>query len=88
MCLAIPSKVVSIDKQKNTAVIQTLGVQRESSLDLMQDEVCVGDFVLLHIGYVMSKINEEDALESLKLYEEMIEKMQDDEEYIDEKYQS
>lgn len=84
MCLAIPSKVISIDKTKNTAVIETLGVKREASLDLMQEEVVLGDYVLLHIGYIMSKINEQDALESLKLYQEMIDQME--EEYIDEEY--
>lgn len=84
MCLAIPSKVISIDKTKNTAMIETLGAQREASLDLMQEEVVLGDYVLLHIGYIMSKIDEQDALESLKLYQEMIDQME--EEYIDEEY--
>lgn len=84
MCLAIPSKVISIDKTKNTATIETLGVQREASLDLMQEEVTLGDYVLLHIGYIMSKIDEQDALESLKLYQEMIDQME--EEYVDEEY--
>lgn len=84
MCLAIPSKVISIDKNKNTALLETMGVQREASLDLMQEEVKVGEYVLLHIGYIMSKIDENDALESIKLYEQMIESM--DEEYIDEEY--
>lgn len=88
MCLAIPSKVVSIDTQKNIALVETLGVQREASLDLMQDPVAIDDYVLLHIGYVMSKIDEEDALQSIALYEEMIEKMPDEfeDEWVDEKY--
>lgn len=85
MCLAIPSKVISIDKSSNTATIETLGVSREASLDLMQDEVQVGEYVLLHIGYVMSKIDTQSALESIKLYEEIVASM-DDDEYIDEQY--
>lgn len=84
MCLAIPSRVISIDEKNNLATLETMGVQRQASLDLMDERVCVGEYVLLHIGYVMSKIDEKDALESLKLYEEMIEKM--DEEYVDEDY--
>lgn len=84
MCLAIPSRVVSIDKNTNTAVVETLGVQREASLDLMQEEVLLNDYVLLHIGYIMSKIDEKDAIESIKLYREMIDKME--EEYIDEEF--
>ncbi len=75
MCLAIPSKIVKIHPDANMAVVETLGVQREASLDLMQEEVRLGDYVLLHIGYIMSKIDEQDALESLALYQEMIEKM-------------
>ncbi|MGL2807961.1 HypC/HybG/HupF family hydrogenase formation chaperone [Helicobacter pylori] len=73
MCLAIPSKVVAIND--NVAILETLGVQREASLDLMGEPVKVGDYVLLHIGYVMSKIDEKEALESIELYQEMIAKM-------------
>ncbi|GAA8113232.1 HypC/HybG/HupF family hydrogenase formation chaperone [Helicobacter pylori] len=73
MCLAIPSKVIAINN--NVALLETLGVQREASLDLMDESVKVGDYVLLHIGYVMSKIDEKEALESIELYQEMIAKM-------------
>ncbi len=73
MCLAIPSKVIAINN--NVALLETLGVQREASLDLMGESVKVGDYVLLHIGYVMSKIDEKEALESIVLYQEMIAKM-------------
>ncbi|GAA8022373.1 HypC/HybG/HupF family hydrogenase formation chaperone [Helicobacter pylori] len=73
MCLAIPSKVIAIND--NMALLETLGVQREASLDLMGESVKVGDYVLLHIGYVMSKIDEKEALESIALYQEMIAKM-------------
>ncbi len=73
MCLAIPSKVIAI--KDNVALLETLGVQREASLDLMGESVKAGDYVLLHIGYVMSKIDEKEALESIALYQEMIAKM-------------
>ncbi|WRD00389.1 HypC/HybG/HupF family hydrogenase formation chaperone [Helicobacter pylori] len=73
MCLAIPSKVIAINN--NVALLETLGVQREASLDLMGESVKVGDYVLLHIGYVMSKIDEKEALESIEFYQEMIAKM-------------
>jgi hydrogenase expression/formation protein HypC len=52
-----------------------MGVKREVSLDLVNEDVVVGDFVLIHIGYAMSKIDEEDAMESLKVYREILEKM-------------
>ncbi|CAE09905.1 HypC/HybG/HupF family hydrogenase formation chaperone [Wolinella succinogenes] len=82
MCLAIPSKVVSIDKERNMAKLDTLGVEREASLDLMQEEVAVGEYVLLHIGYVMSKIDEESAKLSLETYREIIKAMEEEEEEL------
>jgi len=76
MCLSIPSKVVKIDKEQNIATVDTMGVQREASLDLMQEnEVKLGDYVLLHIGFVMNKIDEEDALASIDTYKEILELM-------------
>ncbi|OPX26725.1 MAG: hydrogenase assembly protein HypC [Campylobacteraceae bacterium 4484_166] len=80
MCLSIPSKVVKIDKQTNEATVDTFGIMRKASLDLMeQDDVKVGDFVLLHIGFVMNKIDEKDALLSLETYKEIIQIMDEDE---------
>ena len=79
MCLAIPSKVISIDKDKNTAMLDTMGVKREASLDLMSEEVNVGEFVLLHIGFVISKIDEQSAIKSLKIYDEIVREMENEE---------
>lgn len=78
MCLSIPSKIVEID-ENNSAVVETMGVRRHVSLDLMADEVGIGDYVLIHIGFAMGKIDEADALESLKVYEEMIVAMDEEE---------
>jgi len=72
MCLAIPSKVLSID-ENNIAEVDTLGVKRKVSLDLIQEEVKPGDFVLIHVGYAMSKIDEKAALESLEVYKMLAE---------------
>ena len=80
MCLSIPSKVVSVDREKNTAVVDTMGVKREAGLDLMEEgSVNVDDYVLIHIGFVMNKIDEEDALESLRVYNEILEMMDEEE---------
>lgn len=78
MCLSIPSKVVEIDED-NIATVDTMGIRRKVSLDLMGDDLHIGDYVLIHVGYAMSKIDEEDALESLKLYREIIEQLEDEE---------
>lgn len=76
MCLSIPSKVVKIDKEKNVAVVDTMGVTREAGLELMEEEdVKIGDYVLLHIGFIMNKIDEADALESLQVYKDILEKL-------------
>jgi hydrogenase expression/formation protein HypC len=80
MCLSIPSKVVKIDKESNTAVVDTMGVTRKAGLELVEEgTVKVGDYVLIHIGFVMNKIDEEDALESLKVYNEILTKMDEQE---------
>ncbi len=72
MCLSIPSKIVSIDKEHNRAQVDTMGVGREVSLDLMPEPPQIGDYVLIHIGFAMNKIDEADALESIKLFEELL----------------
>jgi hydrogenase expression/formation protein HypC len=80
MCLSIPSKVVKIDKQNNIATVDTMGVERNASLDLMEEgSVAIGDYVLLHIGFIMNKIDEADALLSLETYREIIEAMDEEE---------
>jgi len=80
MCLSIPSKVVKIDTERNVATVDTMGVQREAGLELMEEgDVKIGDYVLLHIGFIMNKIDEEDAMESLKVYNEILEKLDEEE---------
>jgi len=79
MCLSIPSKVVKIDKECNVATVDTMGVTREAGLELMEEgDVKIGDYVLLHIGFIMNKIDETDALESLKVYNEILEKLDEE----------
>ena len=78
MCLSIPSKIVEI-LPDNYAIVDTMGVKRKVSLDLMPEPVEVGDYVLIHVGYAMTKMREEDALESLKVYEEIIRHMEEEE---------
>ena len=56
MCLAIPSKIVKIEN--NVATIDVDGVQREASLFLLED-VKVGDYVIVHAGYAINKIDED-----------------------------
>ena len=80
MCLSIPSKVVEVSKDKTTCTVDTMGVRREANLMMMSDEdVEVGDYVLLHIGFVMNKIDEQEALASIETYKEILEAMDEEE---------
>ena len=73
MCLSIPSKVVKISEDKTMCTVDTMGVQRDANLMLMEDDaINIGDYVLLHIGFVMNKIDEEQALLSLQSYKEIL----------------
>ncbi len=64
MCLAIPSKIVSIDNQM--ATIDVDGVRRQASLMLLED-ARVGDYVIVHAGFAIQKLDEATALESIRL---------------------
>jgi hydrogenase expression/formation protein HypC len=67
MCLAIPSKITKIDNLM--AVIDVDGVQREASLLLLEDAQ-VGDYVIVHAGFAISRIDEAAAMETLALLKE------------------
>lgn len=64
MCLAIPSKIVHIDNEM--ATIDVDGIQRAASLLLIED-ARVGDFVIVHAGFAIHKIDEATAMETLDL---------------------
>jgi len=68
MCLAIPALVKSIEGQE--AGVELGGMSRKISI-LLTPEVKVGDYVLLHTGYAINVIDEEDAMETLELLAEM-----------------
>ncbi|RZD16014.1 MAG: HypC/HybG/HupF family hydrogenase formation chaperone [Candidatus Acididesulfobacter guangdongensis] len=70
MCLAIPSKVIEI-KNDNTVIVDTMGSKRLVSTMLLEEQVKMGDYLLIHVGYAMQKIDEEEALESLNLFREI-----------------
>ena len=78
MCLSIPSKVVEI-YDNNMATVDTMGIKRHVSLDLMADEINIGDYILIHVGFAMNKIDEAEALQSLEVYREMLEAMEEEE---------
>lgn len=76
MCLSIPSKVVEID-ENNYATVDTMGVKRKVTLDLISEPVHVGDYVLIHVGFAMNKISKEHAEDSIAAYNEIVEAMKE-----------
>ncbi|GGI87021.1 HypC/HybG/HupF family hydrogenase formation chaperone [Shewanella gelidii] len=80
MCLSIPSQVVEVHPEDSTVTVDTMGVKRQVSTHLMAEELEVGDYVLIHIGFAMNKIDKADVEESLALYQEIIDKMNTGEE--------
>jgi hydrogenase expression/formation protein HypC len=71
MCLGIPMQIVSIDGYK--AQCTAKGVMREVSLFMLQDEhIAVDDFVMVHVGYALQKVSEQEARSTWELLDEML----------------
>lgn len=71
MCLGIPMQVVNVDGF--VAQCEAKGIQRDVSLFLLQDEPLVpGDFVMVHVGYAIQKMSEQEARSAWELYDEML----------------
>lgn len=78
MCLGIPMQVVEINGF--TARCQAKGVERDVSLFLLQHEPVVpGDYVMVHVGYAIQKMTEQEARSAWEVYDEMLEKIPDSE---------
>ncbi|KPU83228.1 hypothetical protein JI57_02010 [Psychromonas sp. PRT-SC03] len=75
MCLSVPSKIVAVHDDL-TVTVESLGVQRRVSTHLMLETLNIGDFVLIHVGFVMSLIDKEEVEASLALYQEIADKLQ------------
>ena len=68
MCLGIPAKVISIDKSKHGKV-DYLGTRVKTNFSLLED-INIGDWVIIHAGFAISKLDEEEARETLDLLRE------------------
>jgi hydrogenase expression/formation protein HypC len=73
MCLAIPAQVCErIQENTSLALVDVLGVRRRISLELLADDPPqIGDWVLVHVGFAMSKISDEQARETLAMLDEL-----------------
>ena len=71
MCLAVPMKITAIDGYQCTC--EAKGIEREVSLFMLQGEsIEIGDHILVHVGYAIQKVSEEEAAESWALFDEVM----------------
>ncbi|MHA1167750.1 MAG: HypC/HybG/HupF family hydrogenase formation chaperone [Candidatus Hodarchaeales archaeon] len=70
MCLAIPAKIIKIIDD-NFVLADFGGVEREINIGILGEEISIGEYVLVHTGFAVSKIEEEDALETLSMWSEI-----------------
>jgi len=68
MCLALPGKIIQIEGK--TSIVEILGVKREVSMELIKDYE-VGEYVLIHAGCAIQKIDEEEAIKTEELFREL-----------------
>lgn len=73
MCLAIPGKIVEIvDVDNHIAKVEVGGVKRNINIGMLpENETHIGDYVLIHVGFAMSKVDEFEAEETLRLLKEL-----------------
>lgn len=69
MCVGVPMQVISIDG--DNIVAETDGVRRQASLMILGDEVEVGDFLIIHAGFAISKLDQEEARETIRMMKEV-----------------
>jgi|UniRef100_A0A7C1X1J0 hydrogenase expression/formation protein HypC len=68
MCLAIPGQIVALEPETHLALVDVLGVRRRVNVDLVWDEgLAEGDWVLIHVGFALSKVSEQEAAAQLRL---------------------
>lgn len=70
MCLGVPGRVVEVDGPM--ATVDFWGVRRQVRLDLVDEPVSPGDYILNHVGFAIRRIPEEDIAATLELYEELL----------------
>ncbi len=71
MCLAIPGLVCELVNEKRV-IVDITGVRREADTSLLEESLEVGDYVLVHTGFIISKLDSEQAKEDLKLWDEIL----------------
>jgi hydrogenase expression/formation protein HypC len=78
MCLGVPGRILTIAEGGLTATADFFGVRRIVRLELVDQPVAPGDYVLNHVGYAIRRIPEEDIAGTLALYEQLLRAVQDE----------
>jgi hydrogenase expression/formation protein HypC len=79
MCLGVPGQIIAItDASNQLALVNIGGVKRQVNIACIVDEkhpieACLGDWVLVHVGFAMSRIDEQEAAETLHLLQQLVE---------------
>ena len=76
MCLGVPGKIIDIDG--SMATVDFWGIRRQVCLDIVDEPVTVGDYILNHVGFAIRRIPEEAIDETLSLYETLMAENEDD----------
>jgi len=76
MCLGVPGKVIEV--AGNIATVDFWGVRRQVQLDVIDEPVAPGDYILNHVGFAIRRIPESEIAETLALYEELIKQAEQD----------
>ncbi|WP_440617677.1 HypC/HybG/HupF family hydrogenase formation chaperone [Cysteiniphilum sp. 6C5] len=71
MCLAIPAQIIALNGE-DQALVNIGGVRKEISLALLKDKVDINDYVIVHVGFALSKLDEVQAKQTLKDFSEML----------------
>lgn len=72
MCLGVPGKILSINTDGDIATVDFWGVRRQVRLDIVDEPVKVGDYILNHVGFAIRRIADESIDETLALYEVLL----------------
>ncbi|MDI1471092.1 MAG: HypC/HybG/HupF family hydrogenase formation chaperone [Thermodesulfovibrio sp.] len=77
MCLAVPSKIIEIDGYM--ATVDVMGLRKQVSLLLLPEEPKIGEYVLVHAGFAINKMEPAEAEEALKIFEKIFKEMEEQE---------
>lgn len=72
MCLGIPGIVIEVNQDENWAVVENFGVHKKVSIALVDEKVSTGEYLMVHTGYAIGKIDMREAEITLNLWEEIL----------------